>query len=66
MRCRAVKHNVDTAVLAAASRRIGVRFPTRSARAAMTVVMGAAGFVVAALGIDNIDSYEAFLLVIAY
>ncbi len=32
----------------------------------MTVVMGAAGFVVAALGIDNIDSYEAFLLVIAY
>ena len=45
---------------------MGVRLPTRSSRAAMAIVMGAAGFLVAVLGIDNIDSYEAFLLVIAY
>ncbi len=45
---------------------MGVRLPTRSSRAAMAIVMGTAGFVVAAIGLDNIESYEAFLLVIAY
>ena len=32
----------------------------------MAIVMGTAGFLVAVVGIDNIASYEAFLLVIAY
>jgi NCS1 family nucleobase:cation symporter-1 len=32
----------------------------------MAIIMGTLGFVVAAVGVDNIDSYEAFLLVIAY
>lgn len=45
---------------------MGIHLPTRSSRAAMAVVMGTAGLVVAAIGLDNIDSYEAFLLVIAY
>ncbi len=45
---------------------MGVRLPTRSSRAVMAIVMGTAGFVVAAIGLDNIESYEAFLLVIAY
>ncbi len=45
---------------------MGIRLPTRSSRAAMAIIMGTLGFVVAAVGVDNIDSYEAFLLVIAY
>ncbi len=45
---------------------MGISLPTRRSRAVMAVVMGLAGFVVAVLGIDNISSYEAFLLVIAY
>ncbi|GGM02660.1 purine-cytosine permease family protein [Nakamurella endophytica] len=35
-------------------------------RAAIAVVMGIAGFVVASFGLHNIASYESFLLVIAY
>ena len=45
---------------------MGIKLPTRSSRAVMAVVMGTAGFVVAVLGIDNIGTYENFLLVIAY
>jgi NCS1 nucleoside transporter family len=45
---------------------MGIKLPTRSSRAAMAIVMGTAGFIVAVVGIDNIASYEAFLLVIAY
>ncbi len=45
---------------------MGLRLPTARARAAVAVVMGIGGFVIAALGLDNIASYEGFLLVIAY
>ena len=45
---------------------MGIKLPTKSSRAAMAIVMGTAGFLVAVIGIDNIGSYENFLLVIAY
>ncbi len=45
---------------------MGVKLPTPRARAVVAVVMGAAGFVIAAVGLNNIGSYENFLLVIAY
>lgn len=45
---------------------MGIRLPTARARAAVAVVMGLGGFTIAALGLENIASYEAFLLVIAY
>ncbi len=45
---------------------MGIKLPTHRARAAVAVLMGAGGFVIAALGLHNIESYEAFLLVIAY
>lgn len=45
---------------------MGVRLPTRSARAAVALASGIAGFVVAIIGLDHIDKYENFLLVIAY
>jgi len=45
---------------------MGIQLPTKSSRAAMAIVMGTAGFIVAAVGIDNIATYENFLLVIAY
>ncbi len=45
---------------------IGVRLPTSVARAALSVVLGAIGFVVAIIGLNHIDKYENFLLVIAY
>ncbi len=45
---------------------MGIKLPTTRARAVVAVVMGAAGFVVAWIGLNNISSYENFLLVIAY
>jgi purine-cytosine permease-like protein len=45
---------------------MGIKLPTKSSRAAMAIVMGTAGFIVAVVGIDNIGTYENFLLVIAY
>lgn len=45
---------------------MGIKLPTRRSRAIVAVVMGAAGFVVAAIALNNITSYENFLLVIAY
>src|SRR6478672_1153593 len=45
---------------------MGIKLPTKSSRAAMAIVMGTLGFLVAVLGIDNIGKYENFLLVIAY
>jgi purine-cytosine permease-like protein len=45
---------------------MGIKLPTKSSRAAMAIVMGTAGFLVAVIGIDNIGSYENLLLVIAY
>ncbi len=45
---------------------MGIKLPTRRSRAIVAVVMGTAGFVIAVIGLDNINSYENFLLVIAY
>ena len=45
---------------------IGIKLPTRRSRAVVALVMGAAGFVVALIGLNNISSYENFLLIIAY
>jgi purine-cytosine permease-like protein len=45
---------------------MGIKLPTPSIRAVIAVVMGIAGFVVAAIGLNHISSYENFLLVIAY
>jgi purine-cytosine permease-like protein len=45
---------------------MGIKLPTPSIRAVIAVVMGLAGFVVAAIGLNHIGSYENFLLVIAY
>jgi NCS1 nucleoside transporter family len=44
----------------------GIKLPTRRSRAAVAVTLGAAGFVVALVGLDDIAAYEDFLLVIAY
>ncbi len=45
---------------------MGIKLPTPSIRAVIAVVMSLAGLVVAAIGLNNIGSYENFLLVIAY
>ena len=45
---------------------MGIKLPTRRSRAVVALVMGAAGFVVALVGLNNISSYEDFLLIIAY
>ncbi len=45
---------------------MGFRVRTPSLRAVIAVVMGIAGFAVAAIGLNHIGSYENFLLVIAY
>jgi NCS1 family nucleobase:cation symporter-1 len=45
---------------------IGIKIPSHLRRALIAAVFGIAGFVVAAIGIDNIKKYEDFLLVIAY
>ncbi|MGZ4459692.1 MAG: purine-cytosine permease family protein [Nocardioidaceae bacterium] len=45
---------------------LGVKMPHRRARAITAVVFGVAGLVLALLGLNNVQSYENFLLVIAY
>ena len=45
---------------------LGVKLPTPFARAAIAVAMGTAGLVVAVLTLDHVETYEGFLLVIAY
>jgi purine-cytosine permease-like protein len=46
---------------------IGIRLPTREARALVALTLGAIGLVVALFGLDNAgENYENFLLVIAY
>jgi NCS1 family nucleobase:cation symporter-1 len=45
---------------------IGFKIPSHLRRALIAGVFGVAGFVVAAIGIDNIDKYENFLLIISY
>ncbi len=45
---------------------MGIKLPTPFIRAVIAVVMSLAGLVVAAIGLNNIGSYENFLLVIAY
>ncbi len=45
----------------------GLRLPTHAARAAVALVLGAAGTVVAFLALDDAGAnYENFLLIIAY
>ena len=56
--------NLYSAALSFAA--LGVRLPTPFARAAIAVAMGAAGLVVAILTLDHVETYEGFLLVIAY
>jgi purine-cytosine permease-like protein len=46
---------------------MGVRLPTRAARAVVALILGAIGLVVALFGLDNAGAnYENFLLIIAY
>jgi nucleobase:cation symporter-1, NCS1 family len=45
---------------------LGVRLPTPFARAAIALAMGTAGLVVAIFTLDHVETYEGFLLVIAY
>ncbi|MTD14296.1 cytosine permease [Nakamurella sp. YIM 132087] len=45
---------------------MGITLRTPSLRAIIAVVMSIAGFVVAAIGLNHIENYEEFLLVIAY
>jgi NCS1 nucleoside transporter family len=45
---------------------LGIKIPVTYRRALIAGVFGVAGFVVAAFGIDNIDKYENFLLIISY
>jgi NCS1 nucleoside transporter family len=46
---------------------LGVRLPTRMARAAVALGLGVAGFIVASFGLKNAGAnYENFLLIIAY
>ena len=45
---------------------MGIKIKTPSLRAIVAVVMGLAGFVVALVGLNHIDKYESFLLVISY
>jgi NCS1 family nucleobase:cation symporter-1 len=45
---------------------LGLRLPTAFGRAALTLGMGLAGFVVAITALDHVETYEGFLLVISY
>jgi purine-cytosine permease-like protein len=45
---------------------LGIKMQSKFRRAIVAGVFGAAGFVVAAIGLNDIDKYENFLLIIAY
>jgi NCS1 nucleoside transporter family len=45
---------------------LGFKIPLKLRRALIAGVFGIAGFVLAAVGLDNISKYENFLLIIAY
>jgi nucleobase:cation symporter-1, NCS1 family len=45
---------------------LGIRIPLKFRRALIAGVFGVAGFIVAAIGLNDIDKYENFLLIIAY
>jgi NCS1 nucleoside transporter family len=45
---------------------LGFKIPLHLRRALIAGVFGIAGFIVAAVGLNNIDKYENFLLIIAY
>jgi purine-cytosine permease-like protein len=45
---------------------MGFRIPLRAARAVTALAFGVLGLIVAFIGLDNIQSYENFLLVISY
>ena len=66
-RCRPTAANALNVYSSALSfTAIGIRLHTHWARALVAVGMGIGGFVIAAFGLNNIASYENFLLVIAY
>ena len=56
--------NVYSSALSFAA--MGINIKTPSLRAVVAVTMGIIGFVVAVIGINNISTYENFLLVISY
>ena len=45
---------------------LGLKLPTPFARAAIAVAMGTGGLIVAIFTLDHVETYEGFLLVIAY
>jgi NCS1 family nucleobase:cation symporter-1 len=45
---------------------LGLRMPSHSARAAVALVFGVAGTILAFDSLNNVDKYENFLLIIAY
>ena len=45
---------------------LGFKIPLKLRRALIAIVFGVAGFVLAAVGLNDIDKYENFLLIIAY
>ena len=45
---------------------LGINLPLQARRAAVAVVFGIAGFIVAATGLHDVSRYENFLLIIAY
>jgi len=45
---------------------LGIPLPTRSARAAVALVFGIAGMIVAFDGLNDVSKYENFLLIISY
>jgi NCS1 nucleoside transporter family len=45
---------------------LGIKIPLKLRRALIAIVFGVAGFVLAAFGLNDIDKYENFLLIIAY
>ena len=45
---------------------LGLRLPTHSARAAVALVFGVAGLIVAFDGLNDVSKYENFLLIISY
>jgi NCS1 family nucleobase:cation symporter-1 len=45
---------------------LGIRLPTHSARAAVALVFGVIGLIVAFDGLNDVSKYENFLLVISY
>ncbi len=56
--------NIYSAGLSAIT--VGLKLPTRAARAAVSIALGAIGYIVATQYIDTPSKYENFLLIISY